>query len=316
LYIAEANTEGFLRYHRFHERFNRSIKVQVIGVGLLTNAIEDGRTVGEIRIEFDRQGGLWGGMPDWSEPSALINEARLDIGRAGVVAAFSAFDLFLDETAADLERWRAFRKKESPIELSSPISTGSAEGPDRVERYYHDLGETIAAVNYLWPVYRYFRLARDCIVHRDGIASDAAAQASMSDDLHPVLSHWVKNTKETQPPEVLPLVRGQKINFTHRHAISASSVLRLLARDVNRKAINKLERSGFVYLAAHKGFLISEPLFDGNTGRTMLRALNNLLADRYRVRKVSEMETARTLRSLGLTKKCTKQFEKIRDFCS
>jgi hypothetical protein len=40
--IAGASTEALLRFHRFHERLNRSIKMQVIGLGLLSDEIDAG----------------------------------------------------------------------------------------------------------------------------------------------------------------------------------------------------------------------------------------------------------------------------------
>jgi hypothetical protein len=38
--ISGANTEASLRFHRFHERLNISIKVQMIGLGLLADEID------------------------------------------------------------------------------------------------------------------------------------------------------------------------------------------------------------------------------------------------------------------------------------
>lgn len=41
--LSGANTEATLRFQRFHERFNRAIKVQAIGLGLLTDEVDAGR---------------------------------------------------------------------------------------------------------------------------------------------------------------------------------------------------------------------------------------------------------------------------------
>jgi hypothetical protein len=101
--IEYASIEPFLHYHRFHERLNRSIKVQVIGLRLLADSIEQGHPFQKIRDTLATHNEYIGGMPDWTDPTGLVRSARLDIGRAGVVRAFSAFDLFLDEIAAALE---------------------------------------------------------------------------------------------------------------------------------------------------------------------------------------------------------------------
>src|SRR5689334_11458875 len=101
--ISAANTEASFRFHRAHERLNISIKVQMIGLGLLADEIDSGSQPAELKERlYRRKGWLWGGMPDWTNPRSIITAARRDIGQAGVVRAFSAFDLFMDEIASDL----------------------------------------------------------------------------------------------------------------------------------------------------------------------------------------------------------------------
>ena len=81
--LSGANTEDSLQFHRFHEHLNRTIKISVIGLGVLSEAIQTGRTEKEIDALLHNQGWLWGGMPDWTDPIGLIEEARRDIGRSG-----------------------------------------------------------------------------------------------------------------------------------------------------------------------------------------------------------------------------------------
>lgn len=47
--LSGANTEAILRFHRFHERFNRSIKVQAIGLGLLADEVDAGTPAETVR---------------------------------------------------------------------------------------------------------------------------------------------------------------------------------------------------------------------------------------------------------------------------
>jgi hypothetical protein len=311
--IVYANTEALLRYHRFHERLNRSIKVQVIGLRLLADTIEQGQPFQNIRDTLASHNEFIGAMPDWTDPAGLVRSARFDIGRAGVVRAFSAFDLFLDEISAAVDRWRAFRQLPS-ITGRTADKKRSADGgdEDRLDKMCRWLGAKLHTISFMWPVYKYFRLSRDCIVHRDGRASAALAEQSLASDIQVAIGQWVSKTGEQLPPDILRLSKGDNIDFTSRHAIAASSILRLAALDLNRRVIQELGKSGFVYLTAYEGFLASEPLFDRQRGGTMLRALNWLLADRYRARDVRELETARTLRALGLTKRCSKAFEDLR----
>jgi hypothetical protein len=103
--LSNANTEAFIQFHRFHEHLNRTIKTLVIGLGLTAESVQRGRSAESINQLLRDQGWLWGGMPDWTAPGELIDEARRDIGRTGVIRAFSAFDFFLDGIDADLASW-------------------------------------------------------------------------------------------------------------------------------------------------------------------------------------------------------------------
>jgi hypothetical protein len=279
----------------------------MLGLGLLADEIDRKRPPSELKKQlYRRKGWLWGGMPDWSNPHAIVVEARRDIGQAGVVRAFSAFDLFMDEIAADLARWIAFSKQE-------PSSTEDEnDEPDRAARFYRSIGGTPAAVGFLWPVYRYFRFARDCIVHRDGIASKALEETYRDPDLTAALADWVKRTGEMTAPEIIPVEAGCLIDLNHRQAISASSVLRLIALDINGQALQLLGVPGLVYLAAHKIFFDDEPIVDVTGYGSMLKALNWILAGRYRVRAFKDGATARVLRDLKLTKDCSARFLEIK----
>ncbi|MHA0328672.1 hypothetical protein [Sphingomonas melonis] len=135
--LSGANTEAILRFHRFHERFNRSIKVQAIGLGLLADEVDAGTPAETIRDRlYARPDWLWGGMPDWTNPRVEIDAALRDIGQAGVVRAFSAFDLFLDELMAELTSWRDFSGA-TPLDAADMPSNDDEPGDtDRVERIY------------------------------------------------------------------------------------------------------------------------------------------------------------------------------------
>lgn len=309
--IANANTEALLRYHRFHERLNRSIKVQIIGLRLLADSIEDGRPFRQIEDSLSRNNEFIGSMPDWTNPMDLVRSARLDLGRAGVVRAFSAFDLFLDEITAAVNRWRDFRELVPASHGSSKRKAADAGDMDRVEKIYHALGAKRQDIEFLWPVYKYFRLARDCIVHRDGLATAALADQSISSDVNTAVARWVNETGEQRPPDILRLSKGEEIEFSNLHAISSSSILRLIALDLNRQVLQHVGKLGLVYLSAYEAFFAQEPLLNELTGRTMLRALNNLLSNRYRAKRVTEVDTAGMLRKMGLTKRCSKAFKDI-----
>lgn len=104
-----------------------------------------------------------GGMPDWTNPRIEIDGALRDIGQAGVVRAFSAFDLFLDEVMAELTSWRDFSGA-TPLDAPDTPSNDDEPGDtDRVQRIYTRLGPSRARISDVWAVYIYFRRARNCI---------------------------------------------------------------------------------------------------------------------------------------------------------
>ncbi|MCC7542197.1 MAG: hypothetical protein IT379_38620 [Deltaproteobacteria bacterium] len=101
--LSQANTEAYLWFHRFHEAFNRSIKMAAIGLCLVDDALGKGMPRDELKQLAYNSGGLWGGMPDWTDPTGLVVEARADLGEAGILRTFSALDRFVDDLDADLE---------------------------------------------------------------------------------------------------------------------------------------------------------------------------------------------------------------------
>ena len=82
-------------------------------------------------------------------------------------------------------------------------------------------------------------------------------------------------------PEIIPVEAGRLIELNHRQAISASSVLRLMALDINRQALRLLGERGLAYLAARRAFVDDGPIIDIGGNRSMLSALNWVLSDRY-----------------------------------
>jgi hypothetical protein len=316
--LSNANTEAFIQFHRFHEHFNRTIKTLVIGLGLTAEAVDQGRSASSINdILYDR-GWLWGGMPDWAAPGELIDEARQDIGRTGVTRAFSAFDFFLDGIEADLASWAHRLTHQTDESAVGPVARPDDESDeaDRLVGFYRRLGAPRSNIQFLWPVYRYFRLARDCIIHRRGIASQAAAEASTSEAIVTAVGEWIKRTGELNPVDVPSLNAGENIAFVHRHAILASSVLRLIAIDLNTIALSRLGAEGVVFLTARRLFFDKPPALPIVSTKSVQHAMHGALADRYRVMALTAVETRQLMRDLDIWQPCNRRllaFKEARD---
>jgi hypothetical protein len=253
-----------------------------------------------------------GGMPDWNDPASLIDEARGDIGRSGVLRAFSAFDLFLTRIEADLSGWNA-RSQSLSLEEEGDVQIDENEDnedADRLSRFYRRIGESRAAIEFAWPIYRYFRLARDCIVHRQAIVSHALEELQNSSDLKTAIENWpagVGGERLSVPTQSFEIT----LPFTHKEAIIASTVLRLIGKHINALAVNRLGINGVVYLAARRALLDRTlQIHDRNTG-SALALVNWVLSDRYRVIDVNPSETRAILRELGIWEQCLRTYESL-----
>ncbi len=110
--------------------------MQAIGLGLLADEIDAGTPAEVIKARlYARPGWLWGGMPDWINPTAELDAALRDIGQAGTAKAFSAFDLFMDEIEAELTSWRDF----SGVAISVDADFIGALQEDKADRFYRRL---------------------------------------------------------------------------------------------------------------------------------------------------------------------------------
>lgn len=308
--ITTGNTEAILRSHRFHERLNRSLKMQAIGLGLLADELEVGVSVAAIKQRVDARADLWGGMPDWNNVGDDLALAVRDLGQAGVSRAFSAFDLFLEQIDAELTSWRDFSGTGQGDGSEAESSDGDRV-EDKVDRFYARLGASRTRISDVWAVYRYFRFARDCIVHREGIASPGLRAAAEAPELAPTLERWIMRTGERTVPALVPVRVGEPLAFSHRQALAASSTLRLVALDIGQLVISLLGLEGFVYLTARRTFLDEQPLAAVDPKATMVKTFNAVMAGRYRVRDYDHVSALRALKALDLTKRCSARFAEL-----
>lgn len=308
--LTGANTESMLRYHRFHERLNRSIKMQVIGLGFLADEIDAGTPAAAIAQRATARQGLWGGMPDWNGARDDVEFAVRDVGQAGVARAFGALDLFMEQLQGELTSWRHFIGEADPTKIEEE-NEDEDNVEDKVNNFYERLEANRSRVEHIWPVYRYFRFARNCIVHREGVASRALVEAATDSSLTRALARWTAATGDLSVPELIDVEVGRQLDFTHRQALHASSVLRLIALDLGRFVISMLGERGFVYLVARRTFLDDTPLAAVDPKGTMVKTFNVIMKERYRVRAYDYAAAMRILRSLDLTRRCSLRFSHI-----
>ena len=86
----------------------------------------------------------------------------------------------------------------------------------------------------------------------------------------------------------------------------------MIAIDLGRLVIQQLGERGFVYLAARRALFDDPPLSETLEMISMVKALNNAMATRYRMRDYDFREGLGVLRGLDLTKKCTARFAELK----
>jgi hypothetical protein len=303
---SNAQMPAFLRFHRFHEDLNRRLKIGVIGLGVLADSLASkAHNFDSIKDLCYSRGDLWGGMPDWTDPQATIEEAKNDLGAAGVLRAFSAFDVFLEQLGGEIQVYTERNKRTRP---STPGTTSEAqvaveaddEDPKiKLSRFYSRYRWDQQAILDVLPLYTYFRLMRNCLAHADGQVKPALAEASTSAEVAAAELSWKRRYRGKSEPASRTQIGGKKLDIRHRDAILASSVLRDIADDLNRKAVSLLNGDGLVYLAAHRAIRDSAP--HGLPGVTPYSLLTGYLTT-LRM-KVNLSEVAESLDRTNLRKK-------------
>jgi hypothetical protein len=337
-----ANTRAFAAFHRFHEHLNRTIKTSVIAYALLDEAIKSGVKKSELDMKTIRAGGLWGGMPDWTNPPETLAESKIELGASFLVRVFSAFDLFIEHLVGELSSWTHFRSAMQPestpkaearrqrrkkgaasrelsaslalydealdaIEDSPAIDDADVE---KVSRIYARFGWRPTSTDFFLPIYRYYRLCRNCVAHRDGRASAALVESSEKAQWRSTVRAWSKTTGEESVPRLREYSFDARIELDHRDVILASSMLRRIAVHMNGCAVHELGPLGMVYFAARRSLLESPPSIPTTSTKSAVKVIHEALHLTYRVNGLSETETIAYLEDIGIWRKCRLAFDK------
>ena len=303
--------ESALRFHRFHERMNQSIKVQTIGIGLVADEVEGNVEPAALAARLNaRTGWLWGGVPDWTDPKRLLEDSRRDLGQAGVARAYSAFDRFVDEMMAEIGRWERFSKNAVLVPEIDRLVPDEDSG-DKVAHLYAKLGAERQVSSHTWAVYRYFRLARDCIVHRDGVASSALAEEYRSSRADSELKLWVIKRRWHMPPVLVPVVESEQLEFGLRQVIAASAHLRRIALDLSNAVLRKIGRRGLAYLVAHRAFMSDSPPSEITAAPSMAVAFDWMMSTRHRLPRYTRQEGQQLMAQLDIRTRCEAGFQKL-----
>ncbi len=301
--LSKATLPSGQRFHRFHEHFNRIIKTNAIALTSLRVDIKLGKSLLDIKKKFqDNSERPWGDMPDWKNTKDIIEQTLNDVGGNGVFRVFSAFDLFLDELQAELDSYSDYLKADdASIEVLEGLNTKAET--DRLFKFLEKKRWTLRNEKSIKPVYTYYLISRNCLAHRNGLASEQLAKIGISEELKSSTKTWKKPVQKWEQNEL--------IKFTHRDAIFACSILREIALELNSLAIKDIELKGIIYLIAKNHFL-REDSIKAIKNMNDFYSYFQIMLTNQRIFGLEKTPIKIILDELGLRKQCSAHFEKLK----
>lgn len=297
--LTDANTEPFYRFHRFHEEFNRTIRMTVAGLALVRQQPSAG---GPVALPTD---GEPFGKNLWNNPAKWVLSAKRYVAQMGIVRVVASLEDFCVGVKAERDRFAAI--KGDRVDGDSHDQE-DAEGLSPMSLYAR-LGWEKDVLTGVEPLFTYFSKARNCIVHRSARASKDLATFSIQSGLIACVSGW-KGPRNKRLPSLPAVSAGIEVSFLPRHAVLSSEVCRRIAVDANERLLNYLGDDGVVCMAAHHSLLSDEPIT--MDARKSARAiLNYLLTSRYRVKLQNRDEAVQVLSRMGKWKPYLRRYERL-----
>jgi hypothetical protein len=297
--IQGANTEPYYRFLRANEDFGSNIK-------LAYGALHAIRQKESRLIRLPTGGEPWGRSTKWRAIKQRIPQVRRFLAQMGLVLVTSAFEDFLTNVKSEHNRYSGFLGVQT---IAKGPLAGDIGNGDILHNFYASLGWDIKPIKYLLPLLDYFVLARNCIVHRSGRASEALVVEAGSSGLRDCIRAWPSKPGKTIPQ--LPDVQeGGDIPFLPRHAILFSEVCQRAAVEIDSLLSGFLGVEGIVYMAAYHALLADDRI------RTIARrspeqVINHILAERCHVPIPDKYEVISILKKLDIWKQCRSKYNKL-----
>lgn len=293
------NTEAFYRFHRFNESFDRNLKVTfgaLEGLRTGTFPVANGRTDLPIGQE------PWRKATSLTDPRSDGENAIRLTATMGIVRVTAALEDYLETLEADYDRTAFTREAGNAPKISIEAELQLLKIPSVAAR----VGIDPSPLAYLMPFHRYFTLARNCIVHRNGRATHEFEEFAASPELRDCHSGWI--TKRGSPMPALPnVIAGAEIDWLPRHTILCLAVYYAAAKYLNDQMVILMGMKGLTYMAAHY------VIFDADTVATRHHrrvevAIKTVLHNRYRYSEIDNNQLIAALKAMGKWQSCSSAF--------
>lgn len=301
--IQNANTEPFYRLHRFHEEFNRCMRVAFGSIASLRDNADEASKL----VVLPTGGEPWGTETKWREVKKVLSESTQFLSQVALVRVLSAFEDFITKVEAEHDRYLslcdpAYNSK--PQDESEKLSTIA-----RLERACKRLDGNDADLTGIQPLLEYFVIIRNCVVHRSGRASTELLDHANSQRFGMSYDAW-RTPRGKKLPALPPLVLHREIEMLPRHSVLASDLFHRAGAIVNSWLISVLGEKGFVYMAAFHS-LLGDDRLPTNAFRSPAHVVNNALFGRYLVLEASAGDATRMLKEMKKWDLCRRKFRQI-----
>ena len=299
-----ANSEPYYRFFRFHEEFTRNMKVAFGAIEQVraSSHVESGES--KKLITLPTGGEPWGGATQWNDVCKVMTDAKHFLSQMSLVGVMSAFEDFLINTEAELDR---YSKLIDPSFQSPPQKEMSEVS--RTEWICRRLECSTTPLNSVLQIIDYFSIARNVIAHRSSRATKQLIAKVQNRDFQECLDEW-KTPRGKKLPALPALELNREIRFLPRHAILASIMCCSAAEMINKQLISVIGQNGVVYMAAYHA-LFNEDALPKGANKTAVALINDVLFDRYRVTEFDSEATIKCLKEIGKWKHCLLQFERL-----
>jgi hypothetical protein len=296
--IETAATEALVRFLDFETGFDRSFK---LGIAALLHVEKVVSGVGGPRIIqglIADTGEAWRIDDGWSDPPKHIRRTQVDASLLGLVQVHAAIDDFVVSLEADLARWNDAQG----IEREKNEATEDDDESERFEVLCRRHGWKTRPLGAWTPLLQFFRMVRNCVAHRSGMATRALANAARAPELAECLAKWGRRVDS--PPPMPEIAENSEIVIAPRHVILSLEAAQKASSYLNKCALDTFGDRGMVYLAAHHSLLTESPRVLSEAHTSPEAVVNFALSDRYKVRNVATKTTIEVLRDLGVWSRC------------
>jgi hypothetical protein len=302
LNINDARTEPYIGYFEFHEHINITIKIMSASLfhtlDYLNNSSDD-RELGNLIRNADQS---WNSPPIWSIKNTFSEKEVYGFAsELGLISSFSALDDFIESVEGEISRWNSKLAEEKQLIPSNDYETTD----EKIITLFNKYSWSILSIQDYLPLIKYFRLSRNCYVHRRGKASSALCEYSISQELKDSVDKYMKNGVIKNLPV---FEKNEKIIFDPKTIFFCSYMFKKITDFVNLNLLGFLGQEGVVNMAANHAFF-KDKAIKTSAYRSPEAVLNSIIFTRYRVKLEDDQEVIKIAKKLRIWKNIRSEFE-------